>query len=63
MTQNTLVHGESFASTDEAVVEARFAMKNASCLGCKTVSVGNGDGSGALERLSLQDLAARPAMA
>jgi hypothetical protein len=42
--KNILVYGESFASTDEAVAEARLAMQNAAGHGCKAISVGNGDG-------------------
>jgi hypothetical protein len=42
--KNILVYGESFASTDEAVAEARLAMQNAASHGCKAISVGNGDG-------------------
>lgn len=40
-----LVYGESFATTDEAVGEARLAIANASQHGCKAISVGNGAGA------------------
>lgn len=44
--KHTIVYGESFATTAEAVQEARNAMTNAAGSGCKAISIGGG-GAGA----------------
>ena len=49
-TRQTLVFGESFASTAEAVQEARLAIERASALGCNAISVGSGGAGAAVEQ-------------
>lgn len=44
--KQTIVYGESFATTAEAVQEARNAIANAAGSGCKAISIGGG-GAGA----------------
>jgi hypothetical protein len=44
--KQTIVYGESFATTAEAVQEARNAMANAAGLGCRAIGIGGG-GAGA----------------
>ena len=44
--KQTIVFGESFATTAEAVQEARNAMANSAGSGCKAISTGGG-GAGA----------------
>ncbi len=47
--KHTIVFGESFASTSEAVQEARNAVRNAEGLGCKAISIGSGGAGAAVE--------------
>lgn len=46
----TVVLGDSFASTSEAVQEARNAIGTAATVGCKPISIGSGGAGAAVEQ-------------